>query len=186
MKRGFKAEAKRKSLAIREELGVATNEALNCFELAEYMSIPSYPVDCLCEFGFSTQEIEVVCYANGNQQFSATTISVPSGYIIVYNQTHTMARTNSSLAHEISHILCGHDFSSLSHLKKVSREFNKDKEDEANWLAGCLLLPEDGLIWSLKRNMTIPEIADHFDISQQMARWRYNSTGMARRKQYFR
>lgn len=181
MKRGFKADAKRKSLAIREELGIKTNEALDCFELANYFNIPSVPVDSLGEFGFSTEQIELVCYANGNQQFSAITISIQEGYLIIYNQTHSLARTNSSLAHEISHIICEHDFSSLSNLKKISREFDQDKEDEANWLAGCLLLPEDGLFWALKQKMSIPDIAYHYNISQQMTRWRYNSTGMFRR-----
>ena len=70
MKRGFKAEATRNSLALREKLKVKYNEALDCFQLAKSMEIPAFPVDKLIEFGFSTEQIETICYAKGKQQFS--------------------------------------------------------------------------------------------------------------------
>ena len=185
MRRGFKAEATRKSLALREKLKVKYNEALDCFQLAKSIEIQAFPVDKLIEFGFSTEQIETICYAKGKQQFSATTIFTPYGYLILYNQTHSFARTNSSLAHEVSHVILKHEFSSISGMKMISREFDKIKEDEANWLAGCLLLPENGLIWALKRKMSIQMIATHFNISRQMTQWRYNVTGMSRRAKYF-
>lgn len=71
-------------------------------------------------------------------------------------------------------------------MRMVSREFEKDKEDEANWMAGCLLLPEEGLIWALRAKMPINEIADHFCVSIQMTQWRYNVTGMFNRVKYFK
>lgn len=184
MRRGFKADAKRKSLELRKEFGVNYNEALDCFKLVESLGIPIIPVERLGGFGLTTEQITSICYADGKHQFSASTISVPYGHLIIYNQSHSFARTNSSIAHEASHVLLKHEFSSISDLKRVSREFDKDKEDEANWMAGCLLLPEDGLLWALKRKMTFQDIADHFSISKQMTLWRYNSTGMARRMIY--
>ena len=186
MVRGFKTKAKRESLEIRKGLGVNYNDPLDCFKLVDSLDIPAYPVEKLGEFGLSTELIDTICYSKGKQQFSATTISVPLGHLIFYNQAHTFKRTNSSLAHEVSHIILGHEFSSILDMKMVSREFDKDKEDEANWMAGCLLLPEDGLIWALKRKMSIQSIADHFNISKQMTLWRYNSTGMYQRMKYVR
>jgi Zn-dependent peptidase ImmA (M78 family) len=184
--RGFKIKAKKESLEIRKEIGADYNEPLDCFKLVESLEIPAYPVEKMGEFGLSTELINTICYAEGKQQFSATTISVPLGHLIFYNQTHTFERTNSSLAHEASHIILGHEFSSILDMKMVSREFDKEKEDEANWMAGCLLLPEDGLIWALKKNMSIGSIADHYNISKQMTQWRYNSTGMQQRMKYSR
>lgn len=186
MVRGFKSNAKKESLEIRKGLGIDFNQPLDCFKLIESLDIPAHPVEKMGEFGLCTELINTICYAKGKQQFSATTISVPLGHIIIYNQTHTFERTNSSLAHEASHIILGHEFSSILDMKMVSREFDKEKEDEANWMAACLLLPEDGLIWALKKNMNIERIADHFNISKQMAQWRYNSTGMRQRMSYFR
>jgi Zn-dependent peptidase ImmA (M78 family) len=184
--RGFKTKAKKESLAIRKEIGIDYNEPLDCFRLVESLEIPAYPVEKMGEFGLCTELINTICYAKGKQQFSATTISVPLGHLIFYNQTHTFERTNSSLAHEASHVILGHEFSSILDMKMVSREFDKDKEDEANWMAGCLLLPEDGLIWALKKKMSIESIADHYNISKQMTQWRYNSTGMRQRMKYVR
>jgi len=186
VKRGFKAEAQRKSIAIRTDLGINHYEALDCFKLVESLGIAIFPVEKIGEFGLTTEQIHTICYAKGKQEFSATTISVPFGHLIIYNQTHSFARTNSSIAHEVSHVILKHEFSSISDMKEVSREFDQGKEDEANWMAGCLLLPEDGLVWALKRNMTIQNIADHFCISKQMATWRYNATGMMNRIGYFR
>lgn len=186
MVKGFKTIAKKKSLEIRKELNVKYNEPLDCFKLVDYLDIPTYPVDKLGEFGLSTEHINTICYSEGKQQFSATTISVPFGHLIFYNQSHSFERTNSTLAHEASHIILGHEFSSITDIKFIAREFDKDKEDEANWLAGCLLLPEEGLIWALKKRMSIQSIAGHFNISKQMTQWRYNSTGMKLRMKNLR
>jgi Zn-dependent peptidase ImmA (M78 family) len=184
VKRGFKAEAKKRANDIRRALKVNNDQALNCLDLTGFLNISVYPVSKLVEYGFTTENIETICYADGIHQFSATTILVPDGYLILYNQAHSFARTNSSLAHEVSHIICEHEFSSINKLKNLSREFDRDKEDEANWMAGCLLLPEEGLIWALKKGMSIQKIADHFEVSKQMTQWRYNITGMKRRMRY--
>lgn len=184
MVRGFKADAKRKSLALREKLGIKEDESLNCFSLAEYLGIPIHPVDKLRQFGMATEEINLICYLKGKQEFSAVTIAVRYGHLIIYNQGHSEARINSDLAHEISHIILEHEFSSISYIKKGIREFDQDKEDEANWMACCLLLPEDGLVWALKRKMSLQNIADHFNISLKMVQWRYNSTGMVNRMKF--
>ena len=186
MVRGFKTKANKQSLEIRKELNINYNEPFDCFKLVDYLNIPTYPVDKMGEFGLSTEQINTICYSDGKQQFSAITISVPFGHLIFYNQSHAFTRTNSTLAHEASHIILGHELSSISDIKFVAREFDKEKEDEANWLAGCLLLPEKGLIWGLKNRMSIQSIADHFNISKQMTQWRYNSTGMKQRMKYVR
>ena len=148
------------------------------------MDIIHCSVDRLSKYGFPSELIETICYSNGKGQFSATTIQVPAGYLVIYNQSHSFGRINSSLAHEISHVILMHEFSSISNSNLVLREFDKEKEDEANWLAGCLLLPESGLIWALKKQMSRGEIAQHFEISQNMTLWRYNSTGLGKRMPY--
>jgi hypothetical protein len=130
----LKQKLRKKSLAIREQLNIKYNGSLDCFKLVDYLDIPTYPVDKMGEFGLSTDHINTICYSEGKQQFSATTISVPFGHLIFYNQSHTLERSNSTLAHEASHIILGHEFSSISDIKYVSREFDKDKKDEANWI----------------------------------------------------
>lgn len=178
MRRGFKAEAERTGVAIREQLGIKHNEPLDCIKLVESLGIPIIPV-------LTSEQIETICYADGKDHFSAVTISVPNGHLIIYNQTHSFARTNSTLAHEASHLILKHEFSLISKLN-ICREFDKEKEDEANWLSSCLLMPEKGLIWAVLKGMKLNDIADHFTVSHQMAQWRYSSTGMKQRAKYIK
>jgi hypothetical protein len=186
VKWGFKANANRISTDLRTRLGLQENEALNCFDLFKILDIFHCTVERLGKFGFSSDLIETVSYSNGKGQFSATTIQVPYGYLVLYNQSHSFGRINSSLAHEASHVILMHEFSTITNSQLVLREFDQEKEDEANWLAGCLLLPESGLVWALGERMSKKEIAEHFNISSDMALWRYNKTGMAKRMPFSR
>lgn len=183
---GFKAEASRISTHVRKERGIGDLEPINCFELVTSLNASLHSVEELGRYGLTTDLINLICYSDNKQDFSATTISSPNGSLVIYNQAHSIQRTNSSLAHEASHIILMHDFSSISDMKMISREFDKEKEDEADWLAGCLLIPEEGMKWAVNRSMSIEEIADHFNVSTQMAQMRYNRTGMKKRNRYRR
>jgi len=45
-------------------------------------------------------------------------------------------------------------------------------------LGGCLQIPRPALLWALRRQMTTPEIADHYGASEKMVRYRRNVTGV--------
>ena len=182
MVRGFKTKAEKRSLALRKELGLKFNEPVDCLQLAEHIGICVLQIDSLCKCGFSDKNLNVFSSSgNGYKEFSATILHTEHGNILVYNHFHSQARINSSIAHEISHIDCEHDFSSMPTGGSFGliREFPKECEEEANWLSGCILFPRSGLVWAAKRGMGIPEIAEHFNTSEEMARWRYNTTGIA-------
>ena len=73
-----------------------------------------------------------------------------SGLIGVFvNPTHSPERQASTMMHESSHIVLKQcspmrvDVSSAGIL--LVSEYSEDDEDEANWLAGALLLPRDAL-----------------------------------------
>jgi len=55
-----------------------------------------------------------------------------------------------------------------------------DEEQEANWLAGCLLLPRTLLYRAAKRGLDSAEIARDFNVSEQMAAFRLRTTGVTR------
>jgi len=59
----------------------------------------------------------------------------------------------------------------------VMRSFNAKQEEEANWLAWCLLLPREALVGSLKRRLSVSEIADSFGVSQTLVKFRVQMTG---------
>ena len=55
-----------------------------------------------------------------------------------------------------------------------------DEEQEANWLAGCLLLPRRLLYLAAKRGMDSAEIAEAYSVSEPMASFRLRTTGVMR------
>ena len=55
---------------------------------------------------------------------------------------------------------------------------DSEQEEEANWLAGCLLLPRPLLLMSARKGLTPQEVADHNVVSIEMARFRLNTSGV--------
>ena len=60
------------------------------------------------------------------------------------------------------------------------------KEQEANWLAGCLLLPRQLLYAAVRRGYGAADIADTYRVSEQMAAFRLRTTGVLRQLGAFR
>lgn len=83
--------------------------------------------------------------------------------------------------HELSHIICEHKISDK--VKKTGlagflRNLDPEQEDEAEWLGSCLQLPRPALLYSLKKGMTVKEIAEHYNCSTEMVQYRINITGV--------
>jgi len=112
--------------------------------------------------------------------FSAATFHLPDGRrVAVYNPCNDADRTRSDLAHELAHLLLEHDVRDV-HTVGGQTFFTCDPEQEAeaNWLAGCLLLPR-GLLLSAARRGTSPEtLAAHTGVTVSMARFRMNTSGV--------
>ena len=85
--------------------------------------------------------------------------------------------------HELAHLLLGHEPSTVFFAGQESlalRGFNKSAEDEADWLAGALLLPRDALV-KLRAKRCPKELAcDEFGVSRRMLDFRMRVTGVER------
>lgn len=185
MRRGFKSEAERKSSKIRVELGLRDNERICCFTLLDYLEINCFSVEQLSDFGLDEDSIITITTGAGQREFSAILLYKSEGSLVIYNPKHSKKRVRSSIAHEASHVLCGHPFLKGKYGRTfLHRDHPKNIEDEANWQAGCLLVPKVGMEWAVRQGMKVADIADHFDVSKEMAQWRYNVLGMARRSRY--
>jgi Zn-dependent peptidase ImmA (M78 family) len=53
-----------------------------------------------------------------------------------------------------------------------------EQEEEANWLAGCLLLPRPLLLTAVRRGQSADELAAANGVSPQMAQFRLNASGV--------
>lgn len=60
----------------------------------------------------------------------------------------------------------------------VMRTFDAEQEDEANWLAGCLLLRGVCLRHAARHKLTSAGIAADFGVSTAMAEYRLRLTGV--------
>jgi len=177
VRRGFKSWADKKSLEIRKSIGLSSHDPLNCQFLSVELGIPIITLSDLNKLGFPREHY--LRLKSSNSAFFACMVQTPSGPMLINNHNSSQNRSNSHIVHELSHALCEHNFSSTVPINgSILREFDKDCEDEANWLGGCLLLPREGLIWAYRQGFSINQISQNLGISEHMTRWRYNITGV--------
>jgi Zn-dependent peptidase ImmA (M78 family) len=50
----------------------------------------------------------------------------------------------------------------------ILNTYDRQQEDEANWLAGSLLLPRDALIWIRKQRLDLQAAAREYGVIVQM------------------
>ncbi len=83
---------------------------------------------------------------NHPREWSALSVALATGTLVVYNPTHDAARINNSLCHELSHLILEHEHGRMVTFGDcVMREFDNRQEEEADWLAGSLPVPEAAL-----------------------------------------
>ncbi|WP_347710814.1 ImmA/IrrE family metallo-endopeptidase [Geotalea sp. SG265] len=114
--------------------------------------------------------------------FSAVTVFHGSARVIVHNNAHAKVRQTSDVAHELSHALLHHPpMPAFDH--RGCRDWDDELEDEAKWLAGTLLIPEEAALQILRRGMSIEDAAGRYNVSQKMVQYRLNVTGAYSRVQ---
>lgn len=96
--------------------------------------------------------------------------------VIVYNPKQTPARFESTIMHELAHLILKHPTERIYFAPDGSfrREYNSSIEAEAAYLGSCLQIPRRGLLWAVQRGMSNEEIARYFKSSVEMVAWRQN------------
>ena len=111
--------------------------------------------------------------------FSAATFDLNGRIVIVTNPLAEEERRRSDVSHEIAHLLLNHQVKEIERIGNMSFfTCDADEEQEATWLAGCLLLPRELLLRSSRRGMDADEIAAANTVSTQMANFRLRTTGV--------
>lgn len=176
---GFKKWADDTSIQFRMDLGLRANDPLCAFVLSDHLDIPIFTPQLIT--GLSTEHIDHLL-GNGKEQWSAATLPISdSESIILHNPTHSSARQQSNIMHELAHVICGHKVPEEivnTGLTGFLRNHDEQQENEAEWLGSCLQLPRPALIWALKEKMTNIEIAEHYNASEEMVNYRINITGV--------
>jgi hypothetical protein len=176
MRRGFKAEAERRAASVRKEMGKRPSEYVPAAELARYAGAEIRAADELT----SLTKLETLEELQPGA-FSACTFTIGNRHIVVYSPLASPGRTQSDITHEVAHLLLEHSVKSVETIAGVSFfTCDEEEEQEANWLAGCLLLPRPLLLAAARRGMSSSAIADTYGVSENMAAFRLRTTGVER------
>ena len=176
MKRGFKAEAERLASRLRGEMKVAPDARLDVDQLAKHLGVTVRSADQLVPRSELERlhELQPGC-------FSAATFHLPDGRVVAVTNplNDSYARRDSDLAHELAHVILKHAPAQVDRLGDLTFfECNPEQEEEANWLAGCLLLPRPLLLRSARQGLTPDQVAEINAVSVEMARFRLNTSGV--------
>jgi len=178
LERGFKAWCERTAAGVRSSLGLQAHEPLDPRVLAAHLGvrlltphdIMNLPPEALCQL-----------LERDPSGWSAVTVTVEGRNTVIYNPKNSPGRTASDIAHELAHLLLSHRPATLILApdgNTVMRSFDAKQEDEASWLAWCLLLPRQALIRSAAKHLTIQQIAESFGVSEKLAAFRFAMTGV--------
>lgn len=187
LRHGFKKWSDEKSVSIRKELGLYAFSPLSAFDLCKHLNIIVLSPNQVA--GMSEAYLNNLLGV-GSGSWSAATVPINDDkHLIVHNTTHSLARQQSNLMHELAHIICGHKISEdirNTGLASFLRCHDADQENEAEWFGACLQLPRPALLYSLKKKMTVEDIADYYNSSIEMTKYRINITGVNKQISYFR
>lgn len=175
MKRGFKAAAERLSQQLRDQLGTPDDEPVPLELVARRLNVDVLAADEIVDRS-RLEELNQLQH----DAFSAATFKLDSGKrAIVYNPLHELGRTNSNVAHELAHLLLEHtvrNVETVGNFKFLTCD--SEQEEEADWLGACLLLPRPILYAAAHKGLGPAEIAERYNTSESMARFRLNMSGV--------
>lgn len=172
MRWGFKSEAERIALAERGLLEIEDHEPLDPRLLAGAKEIGVVPIS---ELGIEPVHLDRL-QREDPAAFSAAAVIRDARTLIVVNNSHTVERQANSICHELSHVLLGHP-PAPAFDERGARHLTKEMEDEADWLAGCLLVPGSGIEPTMHIcDGNLKAAARHYGVSIELMRWRHNMT----------
>ena len=178
MRRGFKAWCERTSAEYRQTLNLSLVEPLNPIDLAKHLGVVVWTPEDIPQL--SRKSLAQLTSVDPSS-WSAVTINVDQTNLVILNSAHSQSRLNNSLSHELSHLILNHkaDQATVVDGGYLFRDrYDKEQEDEANWLAGALLVPRDGLRKAYSNNDDEINLANQFGVSADLLRWRLRMTGV--------
>ena len=176
--RGFKSQSERRSAEYRKQLGLAPHEPLSASKLASELAVTVWETNDVS--GLSSNVLDVL-NDESDQSWSALTMRVGPRNLVVFKPVSSKGRRNNVIMHELAHIILGHELAQACILEDgslVPGNFSQDQEDEADWLAGALLLPRSALISIRQRKMSDAKACEHHLVSLDMLKWRFRMTGV--------
>ena len=179
MQRGFKSRCEEMSNSLRAEFGLREVDPLLPAQLASYLDVFIWQAT---ELGLDEDDSRQLLEVDSDS-WSAITVSAAGREAVITNPRHRAGRLSSDVMHELSHLLLGHDPTTLYIIGEEGlalREFDQPKEQEADWLAGALLLPRGALFAIANGEAAYDTVQHTYGVSRQMLEFRLRVTGVQR------
>ncbi|MGA9996882.1 MAG: ImmA/IrrE family metallo-endopeptidase [Pyrinomonadaceae bacterium] len=178
--RGFKSWCEKVAVEQRRVLKLRPFDPLNPLDLAQHLGIEIWNVESIP--GIDSECLRTLLEEDP-ESWSAVTINVGSKKIIISNSAHSDGRRASDLMHEISHILIGHKLGRIDVTEDgllLLNTYDKQQEEEAMWLTGCLLLPRPAVLLIHRQNMDTKAAERKYGATTSMLRYRLSVTGVTK------
>ena len=181
--RGFKTWCEKYSTDKRKELGLAVGAPLDTRALAKNLGVRVWtPHDVK---GLNSATLQVLLRNDGKTPscWSAVTVVVGTKVVVILNSSHSLARQASDLTHELAHRIRGHEAEDVDVTEEglmLLKSYDKQQEEEADWLSGCLLLPRDALMTIKRQRLDHSDAASQYGVSMKMLTYRLAMTGVNR------
>jgi hypothetical protein len=178
MKHGFKSQSEERAKEVRAVVRLPAVAPLPARLLASALKVPVLDPNDIPGLDGSARDQLLLNFC---KNWSAVTIFVKGGHIIIHNPSHLPPRQESDIMHELAHLLCRHKPTRLDRsagLPWISRTYDLEQEREAEWLGACLQIPRAALLLFIQRGCDNATIAAHFGASEEMVRFRRNTTGV--------
>jgi len=177
-KRGFKSwcEMMAKDMRLKHRLGPA--DPIDPRKLARGLNIEV--VSAKNVVGLSKNSAKIL-FETDRDSWSAITICVGSRKRILLNPGHSLARQASDLTHELAHHILNHnpdDVGVSDDGMLLLHAYDTRQEAEADWLAGCMLLPREALVSIKRQGITPDDAAQTYGVSRAMLKYRLAITGV--------
>lgn len=186
LRRGFKTWCENAAASYRRDLGLDRAAPLDPLVLARHLNIVVWSP---AEIPGIKKDVLNHLTVIDPDSWDAVTIRSDSVIAVILNSASERGRRNNSLAHELSHIILEHEPAHVFHTPDghmMMNEYNAVHEEEANCLAGALLLPREALLKALKAGQGDSAMARYFGVSVDLLRMRRNTTGINRQLAYSR
>lgn len=175
--RGFKAWCEKLALQYRKDLGRRPIDPLTHTDVAKHLGIT---VCSTSDFPELSAEARRNLGAE-DAGWSAVTLDSGGGKLIIVNHTHSERRRSSDIMHEVAHHILEHQPSEIELSAEgllMLETYSRKQEEEADWLAGCLLLPRPALVHIRKRFRDYEEAAERYLVSMAMLKYRLDVSGV--------
>jgi Zn-dependent peptidase ImmA (M78 family) len=176
--RGFKTWAERTSASLRQELKLLPHEALSPTVLAGYLGVTLWTPVVVPGI---TRDVLDQLLNQDPWGWSAVSVYRADRAFVIYNPRKSTGRRASDIMHELAHLILSHQPATVVMSQDGSfamRSYDQAQEDEANWLAWCILLPREALMHCRRLNHSTAQIAEAYDVTETLVNFRLRMTGV--------